>query len=179
MLAPIAILIVLGGLGFAIVADVAAKRRWIRLALETKVVVLTTAAIIVVGTLAVTGIEWANPATLGALPPAIRPLSALFETITLRSAGFSVLPTDQFLDETLFVAIAMMFIGGASGSTAGGSRSTPFSRAACRVASTVRGGPAPMAFGRTDRAGHHLPCVAILLLSDRGGIRPCVRAPAS
>src|SRR4029079_12960908 len=91
VLVPIAILILLGGLGFAIVGDVAVKRRWIRLALETKIVLLTTVAIIVVGTLAITGIEWDNPATLGALPPVQRPFSALFETITLRSAGFSVL----------------------------------------------------------------------------------------
>ncbi len=165
VLAPIAILIVLGGLGFAIVADVAAKRRWIRLALETKVVVLTTAAIIVVGTLAVTGIEWANPATLGALPPAIRPLSALFETITLRSAGFSVLPTDQFLDETLFVAIAMMFIGGASGSTAGGIKVNTFSVLLIAIASTVRGDPAPMALGRRIAPVIIYRAIAIALLS--------------
>ncbi len=165
VLVPIATLIVLGGLGFAIVGDVAVKRRWIRLALETKVVLLTTAAIIVVGWLSITGIEWANPATLGALPPAERPLSALFETITLRSAGFSVLPTNQFLDETLFVAIAMMFIGGASGSTAGGIKVNTFSVLLIAIVSTIRGDPAPMALGRRISPVTVYRAVAIALLS--------------
>jgi trk system potassium uptake protein len=165
VLVPIALLILLGGLGFAIVGDVAVKRRWIRLALETKIVLLTTAAIIVVGTLAITGIEWDNPGTLGALPPIQRPFSALFETITLRSAGFSVLPTGSFLDETLFVAIAMMFIGGASGSTAGGIKVNTFSVLLIAIVSTIRGDPAPMALGRRISPVTVYRAVAIALLS--------------
>ena len=87
VLVPIARLIVLGGLGVAIVGDLVAKRHWTRLALETKLVVVMTIVLIAGGTLALLVFEWANPRTLGAMPPAQRPLNALFESIAFRSAG--------------------------------------------------------------------------------------------
>jgi trk system potassium uptake protein TrkH len=148
VLVPIGLLIVLGGLGFAIVGDVVGKRRWQRLALETKVVLLATAALLAVGTAAIAVFEWSNPATLGAFPEGQRPLNALFEAATLRTAGFSVLPTGALLEPTLFVVMALMFIGGASGSTAGGIKVNTFSVLLIAIVSTVRGRPSAEAFGR-------------------------------
>ncbi|MDF2734328.1 MAG: potassium uptake protein TrkH family [Chloroflexota bacterium] len=148
VLGTLGILILLGGLGFAIVGDIAAKRRWRRLALETRVVVLTTVAILVVGTASFAVFEWSNPATLGALPETARPFNALFETTTLRTAGFSTFPTAQLRDPTLFVVMAMMFIGGASGSTAGGIKVNTFSVLLIAIVSTVRGRSSAEALGR-------------------------------
>jgi len=148
LLATIGILIVLGGLGFAIVGDVAGKRSWRRLAIETKLVLLTTLAILVGGSLALGALEWNNPATLGSLPEAQRPLNAVFETTTLRTAGFSSLPTSALREPTLFVVMAMMFIGGASGSTAGGIKVNTFSVLFAAIVSTARGRPSAEAFGR-------------------------------
>ena len=68
-----------------------------------------------------------NPATLGALPELERPLNAVFESVAFRSAGMSTVPTgaaDRLAPR--LVAIALMFIGGASGSTAGGIKITTF-----------------------------------------------------
>ena len=148
ILATFGLLILLGGLGFAIVGDAVTKRRWHRFTLETKIVLLTTAAILVVGTFALTLFEWSNPATLGAYPPAVRPLHALFETTTLRTAGFSSMPTGSLLEPTLVVIIAMMFIGGASGSAAGGIKVNTFAVLLVAIVSTVQGRPQPQAFGR-------------------------------
>ncbi len=148
VLSTLGVLILLGGLGFAIVGDIAAKRRWRRLALETRVVVLTTLAIMVVGTASLAVFEWSNPATLGALPEAARPFNALFETTTLRTAGFSTFPTGELRDPTLFIVMAMMFIGGASGSTAGGIKVNTFSVLLIAIVSTVRGRPFAEALGR-------------------------------
>ena len=148
VLTTFGLLIVLGGLGFAIVGDIVAKRRWRRLALETRVVVLTTVAILAVGTGSLALFEWSNPATLGALPEAARPFNALFETTSLRTAGFSTLPTAELRDPTLFVVMAMMFIGGASGSTAGGIKVNTFSVLLIAIVSTVRGRPSAEALGR-------------------------------
>jgi len=148
VLGAIGALIVLGGLGVAIVDDLLSKRNWARTALETKVVVLTSATLIVVGAVVIAGIEWNNPATLGALPEAQRPLNAVFESITLRTAGYSALPTASFGDATLFVVMALMFIGGASGSTAGGIKVNTFSVLLITIVSTVRGQPSAEAFGR-------------------------------
>jgi trk system potassium uptake protein len=72
----------------------------------------------------------------------------VFEAATLRTAGFSVLPTGSLTQPTLFVVMAMMFIGGASGSTAGGIKVNTFSVLLIAIVSTARGRPSAEAFGR-------------------------------
>ena len=148
VLAPIALLILVGGLGFAIVGDALAKRRWSRFALETKLVLLTTVFLLVGGTVAIALFEWSNPATLGAMPEGQRILNAAFEAATLRTAGFSALPTGELAVASLFVVMALMFIGGASGSTAGGIKVNTFSILLFTIISTARGRPSAEAFGR-------------------------------
>jgi trk system potassium uptake protein TrkH len=148
VLGPVAVLIVLGGVGYAIVGDAIGKRRWNRFALETKIVLLTTVALIVSGTALIAVFDWNNPATLGALPVEQRPMNALFESITLRTAGFSALDTAGLTEASLFVVIALMFIGGASGSTAGGIKVNTFTVLMVAIVSTARGRPSAEAFGR-------------------------------
>ena len=139
---------VLGGLGFAIVGDVVAKRKWRRLALESKLVLLTTLVLLVGGAVMIGALEWSNPETLGALPEGHRVANALFESASLRSAGFAALNHGAFSEATLFVAMALMFIGGASGSTAGGIKANTFTVLLVAIISTVRGRPSAEAFGR-------------------------------
>jgi trk system potassium uptake protein TrkH len=148
VLAIVGILVVLGGLGFAIVGDTIAKRRWQRLALETKVVLLTSAALLIGGTVMIGALEWSNPATLGALQPADRVVNALFASASGRTAGFSTVPTGAMVEATLIILIALMFIGGASGSTAGGIKVNTFSLLLIAILSTARGDPSATAFGR-------------------------------
>jgi len=145
---PIGVLIFLGGLGVAIVGDVIDKRRWTRFALETKLVLATTAVLLVAGTAALLAFEWGNPATLGGLPEVQRPLNALFESVSFRTAGMSTLPIGSLTDASLISAIGLMFIGGASGSTAGGIKVTTFAILLFTIISTVRGRPFTEAFGR-------------------------------
>jgi len=154
VLAPMGFLIVVGGLGFAIIGDAVAKRRWSRWALETKLVLPTTLALIAIGSLAIAWFDWDNPHTLGALPVEQRPLNALFEAITLRTAGFSTLPTGSLAEPSLLVVMALMFIGGASGSTTGGIKVNTFAILLVATVSTARGLPSAVAFGR--RIAHAL-----------------------
>ncbi|HEX5015696.1 MAG TPA: potassium transporter TrkG [Candidatus Limnocylindrales bacterium] len=158
-------LIVLGGLSVAIVADVLARRHWGRLALESKVVLLTTLVLLVAGAVAFAALEWSNPATLGSIPVEHRPLNALFESVTLRSGGFAVINQGRLGEAALFVAMALMFIGGASGSTAGGIKVNTFSVLLIAILSTVRGRPSAEAFGR--RVPHELiyRALSVALLS--------------
>ena len=142
------VLLTLGGIGFAIVGDAIVKRRWARMALETKLVLSLTATLLVAGALSIGFTEWTNPQTLGALPPEQRMLNALFESATLRTAGFTALDTGAFVETTLFVVMALMFIGGASGSTAGGIKVNTLGVLLIAVISAVRGQPSAMAFGR-------------------------------
>jgi trk system potassium uptake protein TrkH len=148
VLGAIGFLIVIGGLGFAIVDDVISKRRWDRLGLEAKVVLLTSALLLIGGAVAIALLEWDNPATLGAQAEPQRLLNATFESISLRTAGFSSMNVTAYVDGTLFIVMALMFIGGASGSTAGGIKVSTFSTLFIAIASTARGRPSAEAFGR-------------------------------
>lgn len=145
---PLGVLIFLGGLGVAIVGDALGKRHWSRMALETKLVLATTAVLLVAATTALLAFEWSNPATLGSLPPHLRPLNALFESVSFRTAGMSTIPIGELSDSSLITAIALMFIGGASGSTAGGIKVTTFAILLFTIISTVRGRSFTEAFGR-------------------------------
>jgi trk system potassium uptake protein len=148
VLIPIGALIVVGGLGYAIVGDIWGKNRWSRFALETKLVLVTTIFLLLVGMLSIAWFEWDNPATLGPMPEIQKVLNALFESVTLRTAGFSALNTGQLTVASLFVVMALMFIGGASGSTAGGIKISTFSILLAAIVSTARGRPSAEAFGR-------------------------------
>lgn len=159
------VLLILGGLGFAIVGDAIWKRRWSRMALETKLVLAATAALLVAGAAFIGVTEWANPATLGALPEEQRLLNALFESATLRTAGFTALDTGALLDPTLFVVMALMFIGGASGSTAGGIKVNTFTVLLIAIMSTVKGDPSATAFGRRIQHVIVYRALAVALLS--------------
>ncbi len=165
VLLTIGILLSLGGLGFAIVGDAVARGRWSRMALETKLVLSTTAALLVGGTLLIGFTEWSNPLTLGALPTEQRMLNALFESTTLRTAGFTALDTAAFAEGTLFVVMALMFIGGASGSTAGGIKVNTFSVLLIAIVSTVRGQPSATAFGRRIQHAIVYRALAVALLA--------------
>jgi trk system potassium uptake protein len=165
VLLTIAILLTLGGLGFAVVADAADKRRWARMALETKLVLATTAALLVGGALLIGFTEWSNPVTLGALPAEQRMLNSFFESATLRTAGFTALETRAFTEASLFVVMALMFIGGASGSTAGGIKVNTFSVLFVAIVSTVRGQPSAMAFGRRIQHAVVYRALAVALLA--------------
>jgi trk system potassium uptake protein TrkH len=165
VLLTVAVLLTLGGLGFAIVGDAVVKRRWARMALETKLVLSATVALLIGGTLVIGFTEWANPSTLGALPAEQRLLNALFESATLRTAGFTALDTSAFAEATLFVVMGLMFVGGASGSTAGGIKVNTFSVLIVTMISTVRGQPSTVAFGRRIPHGTVYNALSVALLA--------------
>jgi len=165
VLAPLGVLILLGSVGFAVVADVAGRRRWRRLTVESRLVLLTTGAVVAAGSLAIMGLEWDSPGTLGALPVEQRPFGALFEAISLRTAGFTTMPVGALAQATLFVVMATMFIGGASGSTAGGIKVTTFAVLAAAILSTARGDSSPSAFGRRFSTELVYRAMSVALLS--------------
>jgi len=162
---PLGVLILLGSVGFAVVADVAGRRRWRRLTVESRLVLLTTGAVVAAGSLAIMGLEWDSPGTLGALPVEQRPFGALFEAISLRTAGFTTMPVGALAQATLFVVMATMFIGGASGSTAGGIKVTTFAVLAAAILSTARGDSSPSAFGRRFSTELVYRAMSVALLS--------------
>jgi trk system potassium uptake protein TrkH len=168
VLIPLGILIVLGGIGFAIVGDVAVKRRWVRFALETKLVLVGTLVLLVGGAVATAAIEWSNPATLGAMAPIDRLVNAAFHSASLRSAGFDSVHVSGLLDESLVIGLALMFIGGASGSTAGGIKLNTVAVLIVATLSAARGDPSATAFGRRVEHLVVYRAVAVVLVAIAG-----------
>ncbi len=139
-------LIQAGALSYIVLADVGAKRRWSTLSANSKLVLLFNAILLAVGIVAFLGAEW-NGALADTHAPA-RPLVATFQSVTLRTAGAATTNFAEVSSFTLFVAIALMFVGGASGSTAGGIKLQTFGVLVVAVSSTLKGHDEPEVFNR-------------------------------
>ena len=113
-------LIIVGGLGFFVWEDLLDARCWRKLRLYSKMVLGITVALIGLGTLFFCCAEWDNPATLGAMPVWERPLNALFQSVTLRTAGYATFDQAGLRGSSGGLSSILMLIGGSSGSTAGG-----------------------------------------------------------
>lgn len=146
-------------------SDVGRERRWGRLTLDSKVVLLTTAVLLVAGTLLLLAFEWDNPRTLGVLPLRDRLLNAFFQAVVPRTAGFNSLDVGRMNDESLFVTIGLMFVGGASGSFAGGIKVQSFALLLLAVWTVLRGQRQVAAFGREVPAIFVYRAMTIALLA--------------
>lgn len=113
-------LVTVGGLGFLVWEELARVRRFRDFSVYTKLVLLMTAGVLIVGTLVILGLEWNNPNTFGPMPVWQKILNAFFQTGTLRTAGFVTVDQAMLRDATKVAGIFIMLIGGSSGSTAGG-----------------------------------------------------------
>lgn len=113
-------LVTIGGLGFLVWEEMARVRSFKKFSVYTKLVLLMTGGILLVGTVVILLLEWSNPATLGPMPVWQKIMNAFFQTGTLRTAGFVTLDQLQLTDATKVFSIFIMLIGGSSGSTAGG-----------------------------------------------------------
>lgn len=120
VLMTIMALVIIGGLGFFIWGDLQQAGRWSGFSLYTKMVVVGTVVLILAGTAAVLAAEWSNPATLGSMSVWEKVLNALFQSVTLRTAGFNSMDQGAMVPVTKLVSVLLMLIGGCSGSTAGG-----------------------------------------------------------
>ena len=151
----IAGLIVVGGIGFPVLINLTGcARLWARgrrhrakLSFHTKVVLTTTAALIVAGTLLILLFEWHN--TLAALPAGDKVVAAIFQAITPRTAGFNTVPTGSMALVTLFIIIVLMFIGASPQSTGGGIKTTSFAVIVLTVRALLRRREHVEAFRRT------------------------------
>jgi trk system potassium uptake protein TrkH len=84
-------------------------------------------------------LEWNNPRTLATLPFGEKVLVAWFQSVTTRTAGFNTLDIGAMTVPSLFVMMALMFIGASPGSTGGGVKTSTFSITLAALWATVRG----------------------------------------
>ena len=144
-----AALIILGGLGFVVLDDLVHKRSWRRFSLQTKVVLTSTIILILLGTMAIYGMEWQNMKTIGNLPPSAQILNAFFTSVSTRTAGFNSFDLGLTKEITLFVIILLMFIGASPASTGGGIKTTTLAVIILTTWAVLRGRSQIVIFGRT------------------------------
>ena len=113
-------LIVIGGLGFLVWEDIGEKRSFRKLTVYSKLVISATVSLLLAGWVLTCALEWNNPETLGKLPVWQKLLGGLFQSITLRTAGFDSINQAGLTEAGKAVSTVFMLIGGSSGSTAGG-----------------------------------------------------------
>ena len=113
-------LIVIGGLGFFVWEELARVRSFRKFSVYTRLVLLTTLALILAGAVLFCLLEWKNPDTLGGMTVPQKLLAGTFQSVTTRTAGFAGLDQGKLTEAGKALTIVLMAIGGSSGSTAGG-----------------------------------------------------------
>ena len=153
----LALLIILGGIGYPVLVNLKGavlKRvkvvwKWIRgqhyaslsipnlFDLNTKIVLRTTAVLIVLGTALIAYFEWDN--TFGGMRIHEKLVQAFFNAVSPRTAGFISVNLNSMCIQSIFIYTILMWIGGASQSTAGGVKVNAFAVAILNIRSILRG----------------------------------------
>jgi trk system potassium uptake protein len=144
----IAGLIILGGIGFTVMADIYRYRKFTKLSLHSKVVLTTTIVLIVLGAILIFLFEFNNPATMGNLSIQGKVLSAYFQSVSPRTAGYNTLPIGELYNATLFLIVILMFIGASPASTGGGIKTTSLAVLSSAVWSMTKGTEHPELYER-------------------------------
>jgi trk system potassium uptake protein len=158
--------VIAGGLGFPVWLELwrrgVSPRTW---TLHAKLTVGMTFALVALGFVAVAAFEWSNAATTGDLDTGGKLVTAFFQGVTPRTAGFNTLDYGSLTEETLYVTDVLMFIGAGSASTGGGIKVTTFALLFLMVWSEVRGDPEVSAFGRRVPAHAQRQALAIAFIA--------------
>ncbi len=150
----IASLIIVGGIGYPVLFDVAANLKrskrvdWVNLHLHSKLTILGTVLLLVGGFLSILGLEWNNPSFEGE-STWFRIITAAFQSVTCRTAGFNSVDLTRFGNGTLIVMMLLMLIGAGPCSTAGGMKVTTFLMLVVHAMNRFRGRQNVTMFRRT------------------------------
>lgn len=154
------LLIILGGIGFPVWFDVVrvlkkVRQREIQLRdafrktmLYTKLALAITFVLIITGAGLIFAFEYQNPDTIGGLSFGEKIMASLFESVTLRTAGFQTIPQENLTEASGLLAMLLMFIGGSPSGTAGGVKTVTIAVLILSTIATVRGEHEVTAFRR-------------------------------
>lgn len=157
-------LVVVGGLGFLVWEEIASRKPFRQFSVYTKLVLLTTLALILTGWVLTCLLEWNNPETLGSMGLGDKLLNGLFQSITLRTAGFAAIDQALLTEGGKAMSIVIMLIGGSSGSTAGGLKTVTFVVLILFMAARARGRDTVCVFKRTIPQGQVLDAMTIAFI---------------
>jgi len=139
----------LGSIGFPVIYSLAKHvwhvKRW---SLHTKLTLVTTVLLFVLGAVVFLILEYSNPKTFGSMDAADTTFQAFFLSAMTRSGGFNVIDMADLNGSSLVAASMLMFVGGGSASTAGGIKVTTLAVLAIAVWSEAKGRQSVEVFGR-------------------------------
>lgn len=166
-------LIITGGLGFPVFWEIgrmirvkAGKIRGQRkMSYHARLVLVVTAVLIAAGTLLTLLFEYNNPATLGPLRLPGKLMAALFQSVTLRTAGFATIDQANFRSVSCLVYLLFMFIGGSPAGTAGGVKTITILLLFASVISNIKGNREVTLGKRKITDTNIRRCVAIIIFS--------------
>ena len=130
-------LIILGGIGFSVIADVYTRKGFRGLSLHSKLVIRITIILIVSATLLIAVLEWNKALAPYNLTGKV--LGSLFTAVTPRTAGYNTVPMAALSTTTTLLIMVLMFIGASPASTGGGIKTTTFAMIVFGVIAAVRG----------------------------------------
>lgn len=148
ILLTLAGLLIIGGLGFAVWLDIYHVKKAKRLSVHSKVVITTTISLLVVSTFIFLALEYSNDQTLGIFNFKDKIVNAFFASASPRTAGFNSISIDGMTDGSKLFSVALMFIGGSPGSTAGGVKTSTITIMILTVISVIKGREDTEVFGR-------------------------------
>ena len=171
VLIPISVAVVIGGLGFPVIAEVVRQRQPRSWSVHTRLTLLVTSVLLVGGTVFFTLAEWSNTRTIGSLGAADKLLNGWFGAVQPRTAGFNAWEYGAVTDETLLGTAMLMFIGGGSAGTAGGLKVTTVVVLFLVIVAEARGDDDVIAFDRRidQRIVRQATTVALLGVSAVSG----------
>ena len=157
-------LVIVGGLGFLVWEEVARVRRFKRMSVYTRLVLVTTFVLLVLGTVLFAVLEWNNPETIGNMAWPDKLLNSFFQSVTTRTAGFAAVDQAGLTDAGKGITTALMLIGGSSGSTAGGVKTVTMMVLILFIWSRARGKSSVCIFRRTIATDHVMNAMTIVML---------------
>lgn len=131
--------------------------------LNTKLVLVTTLAILVVSSVAFFVLEYNN--TIADMPVSKKIIQSIFNSLIPRSAGFTTVNPSSFLPATMLLIVIQMWIGGSSQSLAGGIKVNTVAAITLNVKAIIRGHMSATAFKRRLALGSVRRAYAVLILA--------------
>ena len=164
VLLTLAALVIIGGLGFLVWQDVILNRRFKKLTVYTRLVLMTTGSLLIIGTVMTALTEWNNPDSIGNLSTGDKLLNCFFQSVTWRTAGFFSFDQAGMTDAGKAVGIMLMLVGGSSGSTAGGIKTVTVLVLILFIIARARGKNSVCVFKRTIPSGQVLDAMTVAVL---------------
>lgn len=162
----IPLMVIIGGLGYAVISDVVLLRKWRKFSLNSKLMLSGTAGLLILSMGAFAILEWSNPATLGQYAnPGDRLMISWFQAVTPRSGGFNTTEIGEMHPATTLMFLALMMIGGGPTSTAGGLKVTTFLVVLLATLAFFRRRTELQAFGRSIGLEQVLKVMALTTIS--------------